>query len=55
MSWGWNESNRAYILTYGVYGIDWKHYMYLLPEHLYDVYMQYWADVRLACEDTCVD
>jgi hypothetical protein len=44
---GWDQSNRAYILTHGVSGIDWKHYKHPLPEHVYDVYMQYWADVRL--------
>ena len=29
---GWDQSNRAYILTHGVSGIDWKHYKHLLPE-----------------------
>ena len=36
---GWNESNRAYILTHGVRGIEWSNYRHPLPEHLYDVYM----------------
>ncbi|MGZ4904394.1 MAG: hypothetical protein ACXVIG_05710 [Halobacteriota archaeon] len=26
---------------------DWKHYKHPLPEHVYDVYMQYWGDVIL--------
>jgi len=42
----WDQSNRAYIMTHGVSGIDWKHYKHPLPEHVYDVYMQYWKDVR---------
>jgi hypothetical protein len=37
----WSQSNRAYIMTHGVSGIDWKHYRHQLPEHVYDVYMQY--------------
>jgi hypothetical protein len=42
-------------MTHGVSGIDWKHYRHPLPENVYDVYMKYWAGVRLACEDMCVD
>ena len=42
----WDQSNRAYIMTYGVSGIDWKHYKQPLPENVYDIYMQYWTDVR---------
>jgi integrase len=38
---GWNESNRAYILTHGVRGIEWSNYRHSLPEHVYDVYMKY--------------
>src|SRR5665647_1863735 len=41
----WDQSNRAYIMTHGVSGIDWKHYKHPLPEDVYDVYMQYWGDV----------
>jgi len=44
---GWEQSNRAYIMTHAVSGIDWKHYKHPLPEHVYDAYMQYWGDVRL--------
>jgi integrase len=47
----WNQSNRAYIMTHGVSGIDWKHYKHPLPEHVYDVYMNYWKGVRLTCDD----
>ena len=41
----WDQSNRAYIMTHGVSGIDWKHYKHPLPENVYDVYMQYWGGV----------
>ena len=36
----WNQSNRAYIMTHGVSGIDWKHYKHPLPEHVYNIYTQ---------------
>ncbi len=44
---GWDHSNRAYILTHGVSGVDWTHYKHPLPEHVYDVYMRYWRNVKL--------
>ncbi|MGB9371520.1 MAG: hypothetical protein WCB79_06310 [Halobacteriota archaeon] len=44
----WDQSNRAYITTHSVSGIDWKHYKRLLPEHVFDVYMKYWRDTRFA-------
>jgi hypothetical protein len=44
----WDQSNRAYIMTHGVSGIDWKHYKHPLPEDVYDVYMQYWKDVKFS-------
>jgi len=43
----WDQSNRAYIMTHGVSGIDWKHYKHPLPENVYDVYMKCWEDVTL--------
>ncbi len=43
---GWNESNRAYILTHGVRGVEWSNYRHPLPDSVYDVYMKYWKDVR---------
>jgi len=42
---GWNESNRAYILTHGARGIEWSNYRHPLPDHVYDVYMRYWKGV----------
>ena len=44
---GWNESNRAYILTHGVRGVDWSNYRYPLPESVYDVYIKYWQNTQL--------
>ena len=29
---GWNESNRAYVLTHGVRGVEWSHYRHPLPD-----------------------
>ncbi|MGD1004845.1 MAG: hypothetical protein ABR887_05425 [Methanoregulaceae archaeon] len=43
----WGQSNRAYILTHGVSGIDWSHYKHPLPEYVYANYMQYWGSVHL--------
>ena len=43
----WDQSNRSYIMTHGVSGIDWKHYKHPLPENVYDVYMKYWKSVTL--------
>ncbi|MGZ4894527.1 MAG: hypothetical protein ACXVIT_10865 [Halobacteriota archaeon] len=45
---GWDQSNRAYILTHGVSGVEWSHYKHPLPENVYDVYMRYWKDVSFA-------
>ena len=41
----WDQSNKNYILTHGVSGVDWRFYKHPLPEHTYDVYIKYWADV----------
>jgi integrase len=45
---GWNESNRSYVLTHGVSGVQWSNYRNPLPEYVYDVYMKYWGDTRFA-------
>ena len=42
----WDQSNQAYIMTHGISGIDWKRYKHPSLEHVRDVYMQYWRDVR---------
>jgi hypothetical protein len=44
----WDHSNRAYILTHGVSGVDWRFYKHPLPENVYEIYMRYWRDVDLA-------
>jgi hypothetical protein len=41
----WDQSNRAYILTHGVSGVEWARYRRPLPEYVYDIYMKYWNDV----------
>ena len=41
----WEQSNRAYVLTHGVSGVDWRFYKHPLPDSVYDVYMKYWGDV----------
>jgi hypothetical protein len=41
----WEQSNRAYILTHGVSGVDWRFYKHPLPDSVYDVYMKYWGGV----------
>ncbi|MFZ0924910.1 MAG: hypothetical protein WCE82_06420 [Halobacteriota archaeon] len=43
----WEHSNRAYILTHGVSGVDWRFYKHPLPDSVYAVYMEYWGDVSL--------
>ncbi|MGA3358746.1 MAG: hypothetical protein ABSC87_00835 [Halobacteriota archaeon] len=42
----WDQSNKNYVLTHGVSGVDWRFYKHPLPENVYDVYMKYWKDVR---------
>jgi len=42
---GWNESNRAYILTHGVRGVEWSNYRHPLPQHMYDIYLRSWGEV----------
>ena len=42
----WDQSDRAYILTHGVSGVEWAHYRHPLSEQVYDVYMRYWKDGR---------
>jgi integrase len=43
----WEHSNRAYVLTHGVSGVDWSHYKHPLPESVFDVYIRYWKNVSL--------
>jgi integrase len=43
----WDQSNKNYLLTHGVSGVDWRFYKHPLPEHVYDVYMKYWQNTQL--------
>jgi len=51
----WDQLNKNYILTHGASGVDWRFCKHPLPEHVYDLYMQYWGDVWLAGEDARID
>ena len=44
----WDQSNKNYIMTHGVSGVDWRFYKSPRPEPVYDIYMQYWGDVELS-------
>jgi hypothetical protein len=44
----WDQSNKNYILTHGVSGVDWRFYKHPLPENVYDVYLHYWKDVEFS-------
>jgi hypothetical protein len=33
-----DQSNKNYVLTHGVSGVDWRFYKHPLPENVYDVY-----------------
>jgi hypothetical protein len=46
----WEQSNRAYILTHGVSGVERAHYRHPLPEYMYDVYMRYRKDIKPSSE-----
>ncbi|MGZ4932817.1 MAG: hypothetical protein ACXVIG_07615 [Halobacteriota archaeon] len=41
----WDQSNKNYILTHGVSGVDWRFYRSPRPDSVYDTYMQDWGDV----------
>jgi len=49
---GRDHSNRAYILTHDVSGVDWTHHKHLVPEHVYDTYIRYWKNVRFDVDQT---
>jgi len=42
----WDQSNKNYILTHGVSGVDWRFYKHPLPENVYDAYMRHWKDAK---------
>ena len=48
----WDQSNRAYVLTHGVSGVEWAHYRHPLPEYVYDVYMRYWKRTQFILDNS---
>jgi hypothetical protein len=44
----WDPSNKNYILTHDVGGVDWRFYKSPRPEPVYDIYRQYWRDVEFS-------
>lgn len=42
----WDQSNKNYILTHSVSGVDWRFYKHLLPEHVHHVHTNYWRAVQ---------
>jgi len=40
----WDQSNKNYILTHGVSGVDWRFYKSPRPAPVFDIYMKYWGD-----------
>jgi hypothetical protein len=48
-----DQSNKNYLMTHGVSGVDWQSYKHPLPEQVYDVYMQYWRDVEFKSSALC--
>ena len=43
----WDQSNRAYILTHCVSGVDWRFYKSPRPGPVFDIYARYWGDFEL--------
>jgi len=44
----WDQSNKNYILTHGISGVDWRFYKSPRPGPVYDIYMQYWREIELS-------
>jgi hypothetical protein len=38
----------AYVLTHGVSVVDRRHYKHPLPEHVHDVYLEYWRGAEFS-------
>ena len=43
----WDQSNKNYILTYGVLSVNWQFYTSPRPGPVFGVSMRYWGDVDL--------
>ena len=37
----WDQSNKNYILTHGVSGVDWRFYKSPVPAPVFDIYVTY--------------
>ncbi len=48
----WDQSNKNYIITHGVSGVDWRFYKSPRPGPVFDIYMKYWRDVELLQRDS---
>jgi len=46
----WDISNKNYIVTHGVSGVDWRFYKHPLPDSVYGIYMKYWSNVLFKLE-----
>jgi hypothetical protein len=46
----WDQSNKNYILTHNVRGVDWRFYKSPRAEPVYDVYMKYWGQMILTLQ-----
>jgi len=40
---GFDDANKAFIMTHGVSGVQWSNYKAFLPENVYSRYMEYWG------------
>jgi len=43
----WDQSNKNYILTHGVSGVDWRFHKSPRPAPVFDIYMRCWGNVDL--------
>ena len=48
----WDQSNRAYVLTHGTSGVEWRRYRHPLPDAVYDFYIKYWGDVSFESKES---
>lgn len=46
----WDQSNKNYVLTHGVSGVDWRFYKSPRPGPVFDIYLQYWGQVKLSAQ-----
>jgi integrase len=44
----WDQSNKNYIMTHGVSGVDWRFYKSPRQEPVFEIYMKYWGAYEFA-------